>query len=188
MADYDTATGRWTLYANTQGGWLVKNLIGGWEISPNLELQSGFYYTPLSGFDYANTTTGVERPDRICNGNLPRGQRTVARWFDTSCFEDATLQADYNKGIYRFGNASRSAILGPGIFNLDVGLYKDFQLSERFKLQFRSEFFNAFNSPDFGNPANNANSLSTNVTQGNYGQVVAAANGRQIQFALKLTY
>jgi len=166
-------------------GRLVNNLIGGWEVSPNLELQTGFYWTPLSGYDYANTTTGVERPDRICNGNLPRGQRTVARWFDTSCFEDATLQADYNAGIYRFGNASRSSVVGPGIFNLDLGLYKDFPLSERFKLQFRSEFFNALNTADFGSGFGGP---SMNVTAGNYGQITSAGIGRQIQFALKLTY
>jgi len=170
-------------------GRLLNTLIGGWEVSPNLEWQTGFYWTPLSGFDYANVTdaNGAERPDRVCNGNLPGGQRTVARWFDTSCFTDANLQADYNAGIYRFGNASRTSVLGPVIFNLDLGMYKDFQLSERFKLQFRGEFFNALNNADFGN-AVTGNPLSMNVTAGNYGQVVSAGIGRQIQFALKLTY
>src|SRR5262249_23763388 len=97
------------------------------------------------------------------------------------------LQADYNKGIYRFGNASRGSIVGPGIFNLDFGLYKNFKLSERFTMQFRSEFFNSINNADFG-AATTQNVLSTNLTSGSYGQIVAAGPGREIQFALKLMF
>jgi hypothetical protein len=54
-------------------------------------------------------------------------------------------------------------------------------------MQFRSEFFNAINKADFGN-AILSNVLSTNLTSGNYGQVVAAGPGREIQFALKLLF
>ena len=159
----------------------MNTLIGGWEFAPNLEMQTGFYWTPASGFDYANVTTGSWRPDRICNGNLPSGRRTVARWFDTSCYTDALLQADYDNGIYRFGNAGRSTIDGPGIFNLDFGMYKNFKLTERVKMQFRSEFFNSLNRANFGGP-------STNLTSGDYGQITSAADGREIQFALKLSF
>jgi hypothetical protein len=165
-----------------RAGRLLNTLIEGWELAPNLELQTGFYWTPLSGFDYANVLNGAQRPDRICNGNLPGGQRTLAHWFDTNCFTDDLLAAANSNGIYRFGNSSRSVIVGPGIFNLDLGLYKEFKLSERFKLQFRSEFFNAFNHTNFGNP-------DMGVLDGSYG-VVSNTNGdnREIQFALKLLF
>ena len=89
--------------------------------------------------------------------------------------------AGQSNGIYRFGNAGRSTIFGPGIFNLDFGLYKDFSLTERLKMQFRSEFFNAFNRANF-------NGLSTSLTSGSYGQITGASDGREIQFALKLSF
>jgi hypothetical protein len=181
---YDLPFGAGRRFASGTTGF-VNALIGGWEFAPNLEWQSGFYWTPLSGFDYANVTTGVWRPDRICNGN--NGPKTVAQWFNTSCFTTSLLQADYSKGIYRFGNASRSSIVGPGIFNLDFGLYKNFKLSERFTMQFRSEFYNSINNADFGN-AITQNVLSTNLTSGSYGQIVAAGIGREIQFGLKLMF
>jgi len=178
---YDLPFGPGKRFAAGAGG-LLNTLIGGWELAPNLEWQTGFYWTPVSGFDYGNVLNGAERPDRICNGNLPRGQRSIAHWFDTSCFTDALLQTDYNNGIYRFGDSSRSAIVGPGIFNLDLGLYKEFKLSERFKLQFRSEFFNAFNHTNFNNP-------DMGVLDGTFG-VVSNTNGdnREIQFALKVLF
>jgi Carboxypeptidase regulatory-like domain len=177
---YELPFGKGKRFGAGAGGPL-DNLIGGWEIAPNIEMQTGFYWTAASGFDYANVTTGSWRPDRICNGNLPPGQRTVARWFDTSCYTDDLLQADYNSGTYRFGNAARSTIDGPGIFNLDLGVYKTFRVNERLKLEFRSEFFNAFNRPNFGGP-------STNLTSGDYGQITSASDGREIQFALKMMF
>jgi carboxypeptidase family protein len=167
-------------FASGAGGFL-NNLIGGWELAPNLELQTGFPWTAAAGQDIANTTTGSWRPDRICNENLPAGKRTVAQWFNTSCFTDDLLLAGQTNGIFRFGNASRSTIFGPGIFNLDFGLYKDFRLSERLTMQFRSEYFNSLNRANF-------NGLSTSLTSGAYGQITGASDGREIQFALKLSF
>jgi hypothetical protein len=164
-------------------GRVVNTLIGGWEFAPNFQLQSGFYFTPGAGQDVANVTTGNERPDRLCNGNLSGGSRTVAEWFNTSCFSDATLITLKNAGTPQFGNSGPGIIEGPGIFDLDFGMYKDFKLSERYKLQFRGEFFNAFNTADFASVG-----PSTSVTAGNYGQLMGAADGREIQFALKLTF
>ena len=71
--------------------------------------------------------------------------------------------------VYRFGDSGRSIIEGPGIFDLDFGMYKDFKLSERFKMQFRGEFFNAFNTANFAIVG-----PSTNLTAGNYGHLSGA--------------
>jgi hypothetical protein len=179
---YDLPFGAGSRFAPGAGR-VLNTLIGGWEFAPNFQWQSGFYWTPAAGQDIANTTTGSWRPDRLCNGNFPSSKRTVAEWFDTSCFTDAALLAGQANGIYRFGNAGRSIIEGPGIFDLDFGMYKDFNLSERFKLQFRGEFFNAFNTADFATVG-----PSLSLTAGNYGQLTGAADAREIQFALKLTF
>jgi hypothetical protein len=61
--------------------------------------------------------TGNWRPDRICNGNLPGGDRTVARWFDTNCFTNEFLIADNNNGIFRFGNSGRSVLTSYAIYS-----------------------------------------------------------------------
>ncbi len=168
------------------GNRFVNGFLGGWEVTTVLSLQTGFPITPQSGFDFANVGTGNWRPDRICNGALPAGQRTIQRWFDTSCFTDDLLQADYNKGIYRFGNSGRSVLDGPGFQDLDVGMIKDFHISESKTLQFRAEFFNALNHANF-----HADRVDTNVQDkatGRFGTVTGAYDPRDIQIALKFLF
>ena len=129
---------------------LVNGILGGWEFTALASFQTGFPITPKSGTDFANVGTGTFRPDRTCNGNLPGGDRTVARWFDTNCFTNEFLIADNNNGIFRFGNSGRSILTGPGIQNFDFSLLKDFHITESKKLQLRAEAFNALNHANFG--------------------------------------
>ena len=145
--------------------------------------QTGFPITPQSGIDSANVGTGNWRPDRICNGNLPGGDRTVARWFDTSCFTNEFLIADNNNGIFRFGNSGRSILTGPGIQNFDFALLKDFHITESKKLQLRAEAFNALNHANFG-----ADGVITHVNDSRFGQVTSASEPRDVQIALKFLF
>ena len=103
---------------------------------------------------------------------------------------DLRREARQIAGRPRFGNSGRSIIDGPGYQNWDFGLIKDFRLTERFKLQFRAEFFNAFNQPpfaDFG-VGNSYSRVVTDVTADNYGQITSAGEPRNIQFALKFLW
>jgi hypothetical protein len=170
---------RWLSHTNR----LVNGILGGWELTALESFQTGFPITPQSGIDSANVGTGNWRPDRICNGNLPWSDRTVARWFDTSCFTNALLIADNNNGIFRFGNSGRSVLTGPGIQNLDFALLKDFHITESTKLQFRGEAFNALNHANFG-----ADGVITHVNDPRFGQVTSASEGRDVQVALKLLF
>ena len=82
--------------------------------------------------------------DQIGNPNdlshsRPRGQQ-VAEFFDTNAFR----QADLTNGTYRFGNAGRNTIIGPGTYDWDFALFKNFQIRERGRGQFRVETFNLF--------------------------------------------
>jgi len=154
--------------------------LGGWQASAIFSIQSGFPETIVSGEDFANVTTAnPQRPDRVCDGS--RSDHTIDHWFNTDCFTTAFLQADYQNGIYRFGNASRSAVTGPGMSNLDLGLMKNFQINERWKAQFRAEFFNAFNHANFGDP-------DRNMTDGAYNTITGAGQPRDIQFGVKFTF
>jgi hypothetical protein len=156
--------------------------LGGWQASAIFSIQSGFPETIVSGEDFANVTTAnPQRPDRTCDGNL--SNRSINHWFNDTCFTNAFLQADYQNGIYRFGNSSRSAVTGPGMSNLDLGLMKNFQIGERWKGQFRAEFFNAFNHVNFGDP-------DRNIADGPglYDTIHGAGQPRDIQFGVKFTF
>ena len=170
---------RWLGNANA----LVNGILGGWELTAIASFQTGFPITPRSGTDFANVGTGSFRPDRICNGNLPGGDRTVARWFDTSCFTNEFLIADNNNGIFRFGNSGRSILTGPGIQNFDFSLLKDFHITESKKLQFRAEAFNALNHANFG-----ADGVITTVNDSRFGRVTSASEPRDVQIALKFIF
>jgi hypothetical protein len=184
-----TVSGLYELPFGTGKRWLsrtnavVNGILGGWEVTALASFQTGFPITPQSGLDSANVGTGNWRPDRICNGNLPSDQRTIARWFDTSCFTNQSLIADNNNGIFLFGNSGRSILTGPGIQNFDFAMLKDFRITESTKLQFRAEAFNALNHANFG-----ADGVITHVNDSRFGQVTSASEGRDVQFALKFLF
>jgi hypothetical protein len=100
----------------------------------------------------------------------------VTRFFNTDAFVPTN---DVPRGIY--GNAGRGLISGPAFNSTDFSIIKDFLFREPYKLQFRSEFFNAFNQVNFNN-------VSTTVTSGAFGRVRGASDGRIIQFALKFLW
>jgi len=81
--------------------------------------------------------------------------------------------------VRAFGEAD--SLRGPGLFDWDMGLHKDFQLHEALMLQFRAEFFNVFNHPNLSDPA-------TTVSSPGFGAVTAAADPRIGQLALKLSF
>ena len=80
-----------------------------------------------------------------------------------------------------FGNAGRNIVRAPSLFQLDFGLHKDFSLTERFRLSFRTEAFNLFNRTNFGAP-------NSNRSSGGFGSITSTYPARQMQFALKLTF
>ena len=144
---------------------------GGWQMTSIVTAQSGAPFSVFLATPTANTGT-FTRPERVCNGNLPSNQHSIREWFDVDCF--------VNPPPFTFGNAGRNILIGPGLFTWDLGLDKEFRVSDRFGLQFRSEFFNLLNRANFGLPNANigapgAGTITTVVT-----------NARQIQFALRL--
>jgi hypothetical protein len=143
-------------------------LVGGWTISTVLIAQTGQYFNPVfSGFDVSNTNvTGNQRPDRVGDGNLPASQRSINRWFDNTAFVvpgdlNGDGRPDVNVG--RFGNSGRNVLEGPGFLNLDAGLYKTFQITERFRARLEGTFTNALNHPNYGLPNTNIRSSSVGI-------------------------
>jgi hypothetical protein len=166
-------------YRNQQG--FTGHVLGGWEVSGIVYLNSGSHVTPSLSRDPAglgvrdpNTFEGG-RPDQIGdpNSNAPH---TIDQWFNTDAF------AAVPTGEIRPGNAPRGSIIGPGYARWDASLFKNTKISERFNLQFRAEAFNVLNHTNFNNPA------STSLTSSLYGKITTARDPRQIQLALKLLF
>lgn len=151
--------------------------LGGWQVSGIHVLQSGLGLTAtLAGGTVLNI--GGERrarPNIVGDPILPNSERTVQRWFNTNAF------AAFSPSPQAFGNGGVGIMRGPGYVNFDFTAAKNFQLSERFRMQFRTELFNAFNRANFG-PPNIARDSS------GFGQILSASNARIIQFGLKLYY
>jgi hypothetical protein len=159
-------------------GGLTNVLVGGWQVSGILTFQAGFPFTVNANQDFSNTGSLSPRPDRTCNG---AGQQTVAEWFDTSCFTTDALSQALANGTPRFGNSGKNILYGPGLQQWDVSFIKRNQLTERVGLDFRAEFFNLFNHPNFGTPG-------ATIGTSTAGQITGAGAPRDIQFGLKLRF
>jgi hypothetical protein len=157
----------------------VDAILGGWHVGGIYTLSSGFPFSPLLGTDPSNTGAQVAaRPNQIRNGSLPGDRRTKDMWFDVGAYPipDPALN------VFFFGNAGRNSLIGPGSNVFDGSLRKEFVITERQHLEFRTEFFNAFNHPNYAQPDNF-------VDDGTAGKISSLAIPmRQIQFGLKYSF
>jgi hypothetical protein len=163
----------------------VDKLIGGWGVDPIVTFQKGFpiiagggsCISPLSNSGIPNV--GCARPDRTAYSHLTSGSLTqrLAQWYDTSVFVKAP--------DYSYGNDSRNEpnIRDQGINNFDFGIFKNtrFGPEDRMGLEFRAEFFNAFNRTQF-NPPNGAFGSQAAEVTGQYNLP------RLIQFGLRFSF
>ncbi|MEK7405411.1 MAG: carboxypeptidase regulatory-like domain-containing protein [Acidobacteriota bacterium] len=161
----------------------VNHVLGGWKIVWLSHAQTGQFFSPsFSGRDPSNTNTSGGRADRICNGNLPPGQRKLERWFDTSCF--AVPPAG------RFGNSGVNVVEGPAFLTHNVSITKRFPLTERLHLDYMLTISNLFNHPNFTSPASNisvpAQAGVITSQQGRYG--AARAGARFMDMRLRLEF
>src|SRR5260370_10868572 len=158
-------------------------LVAGWQVSGGLVVQSGSPWNVIVGFDQSGSAVANQRPyvvmpaDQIVTGN-------INQWANPAAF---SLPA---AGTLR--NLQRDSLTGPGTVNLDWSLSKETQIKEQVHLQFRAEFFNLFNHPNFALP--NANAFGQAVNGGPtpnppFGRGTATTtSSRQIQFPLKLLF
>jgi hypothetical protein len=157
----------------------ARGVVNGWQVNGLVALRTGLPVNILLGSDRALSGTPNQRPDvlrtPVLSSDRPRGER-VLQWFDRTAFALPAL------GTY--GNTGRNAVIGPPSKVTNFALFKNFPvpLREGMRLQFRSEFFNLFNTVNLSNP--NA-TLSSGV---NMGRITSAADARVIQFALKVVF
>ena len=193
----------WSPETHFSEAWKNK-LFGAWTLTGITALQSGTPLTFVSGEDVALDGTFGDQHAQL-NGqpigiNHPNRASMINQFFNTGAFVDPTCSFTPQPGnplsieqqnctpfnlVYsmlgQYGNSGRGILSGPAFSNTDFSIIKNIPFTERYQVQFRSEFFNVFNQVNFNNPRQT-------VTSGTFGQIRGANSGRVIQFGLKLFF
>ncbi|MEX2263148.1 MAG: carboxypeptidase-like regulatory domain-containing protein [Bryobacteraceae bacterium] len=141
-------------------------ILGGWQLSGAYTAQTGEFLTPsFAGSDPSGTQTVGGIPDRIGDGNLPGGERSIERWFDASAFAVPAIGG--------FGNSGKGILVGPGRHVASAALFKSVPLGERMNLRFQMSFTNLFNTANFDVP-------SLNISAPNAVARIRATQGRDL--------
>jgi hypothetical protein len=152
----------------------VQLLFGGWTFGGIANLMSGFPMSVLSrGNPSGSGGNNRDRPNVVGEWRLPASERDPSLWWNPDAFERNASRT--------FGNAGRNILEAPGTVKFDLTLHKNFQPTEKVRLQFRVDAFNAFNHPIFRGP-------NPIVGNRNFGIVSVAAPGRVMQFGLKVIW
>jgi hypothetical protein len=196
-ASYDLPFGR-NHFLRSGNSALVNRAISGWTLSAIATLESGFPFSPQLGYNPTGSgdSRNPVRPNRNPGfiGSLYTHGITAQRV--SQYFNPAAFSAPAYGTV---GNASRDSLTGPSYNDVDLSLSKTTKLTEQARIQFRAEFFNAFNHTNLGTPAETV--FSSGPTQGTAanqaaavalsptaGVITSAATTRQIQVGLKLLF
>jgi len=177
---------QWSLPFFRQAHGLTQVALGGWQLNGIATLMSGTPFTVFDSTDVSNqggapeiTGFSANRPDRVVGQDPNAGPRTTSEWLNRAAF--AQVIPDPNSPVQQFGNAGRNIGVGPRYANWDFSTFKNFRLTESKGIQFRAEFFNILNHPNFRLPDSDISSPTFNTIQ-------AAQPPRVIQFALKFLF
>jgi len=152
-------------------------VLQGWNLQGITNWRSGLPVNVLSGTDLVgNAYVDGQRPDLVGGVNPYVRDTNRLVWLNTAAFDMATP-----KRQRRYGNLGYNAVRGPSGFSLDAALHKTFRLREGHRITFRFEMFNAFNHKILSSP-------NANATNPNFGQILNASGGRNIQLALKYLF
>jgi hypothetical protein len=145
-------------------------VLGGWAVSSVIQAQSGAHVTAYYSSHCGSGTNcyGSEKADGVSGQDPNSGPRTLAQWFNTNAYSVAACQNGAGQSIFvgRFGNADKGAIVGPGVWNVDLAAMKDFRLSQQVRFIFNVFVTNLFDHANWGRP-------ETNVTSANYGKITS---------------
>ena len=170
---------------------LLKHVLGGWQSNGILSIRSGFPFNTTQGAGDLNVGNSSVRPDRIEDGRLDDATRAL--WYDPQAFQRVTCDIPSRQDLCHYGTGGVNILDSPGQRNFDFSMYKNFTWGAdgRYRVQFRSEFFNAFNTPYFGQPNNiGFSSLNSIIPDGTrMGEIRSVRTpARIIQFGLKLFF
>jgi hypothetical protein len=151
----------------------ARQILYGWEVGGLTVIQTGLPFTVTVPGSPSNTGSG-SRANPVAGVSPEVDEPTISRWFNTAAFSTPPA--------FTWGTLGRNTLRGPGIWNLDLSAAKKFNFSETRRLEFRAEFFNSLNHPQFGLPGSTIGvggvATITNTQRAN----------RQIQFALRYAF
>jgi hypothetical protein len=180
---YELPFGRKQKFA-TEG--VLAAVAGGWQVNWILSRMSGTPFTVGSSGTSVNAPGNTQTADQVKSEVQILGGHGVGQpYFDPLAFKAVT--------DVRFGSSGRNLLRGPGVFNLDGSLFRNFRMTERFGLQVRMEMFGVTNTPAFGQPGATVSNMSLNAdgsvrALGGYTEITGASGERQIRFAAKITF
>jgi hypothetical protein len=178
-ATYDLPVGRGKQFGSNMNR-AVDQVVGGWQASTIVSTHSGFPLAVYGSGDFTGTGSRGARPNcgvqQVFGRSQPAADFGGYNWMSPSGFSDPAPGT--------FGNCpAQGPDNGPGYFDADIGLMKNFHFTEATFVQFRSDFLNAFNNVNLGVPDTN---FST--TTSTFGRINTSQPARNIQFALKLYF
>jgi hypothetical protein len=160
-------------------------LIGGWQVSGLLTAVSGLPFNPVVGFDNEGlgspTTQNAERPNAVAGCTYESSVVGVPnQWYNPACFRIPAVGTP--------GNIGRDSLVGPGLVDFDAAILKNTKIGERIDTQFRAEFFNLMNHPNFGIPTTNT-FVQGGAISSSAGTITTTTTfQRQIQFGFKILF
>jgi hypothetical protein len=177
---------QWSLPFFLQSGGLTQAVLGGWQLNGIATLMSGTPFTVFDSTDVSNqggapeiTGFSANRPDVISGQNPNSGPRTTTAWLNSAAF--AQVIPNLSSPVQQFGNAGRNIGVGPRYSDWDFSIFKNFRITESTDVQFRAEFFNLLNHPNFRLP-------DSDISSPTFNQIQAALPPRVVQLALKFLF
>ena len=152
---------------------LLGGVVNGWQNQAIITAQTGAPYSINSQTDSAAAGVGGVLADAVPGVSSGISNRGVNGYFNIAAFRNAAPGT--------VGNTGRNLLTGPSLVDVDTSVFKDFNVFEHGKIQFRAELFNLFNHPNFYNPDNT-------VGDGSFGRLTSARDPRVAQFALKYLF
>jgi hypothetical protein len=175
-------------------------VLGGWQVAGITSAQTGEAITAVMSADYSNTGSFSYRPDQVANPSnfsfntasqgtdyqcSNPGHQTLDCWFNQAAFVTPAL-APGQQAAHMYGDSKVGNLRGPHLVDFDFVLQKNFKIHEQQQLQFRAEFFNLFNHPNFGLPGGSGQ-IAVDYP-GAAAITSTATDNRQVEFALKYTF
>ncbi|HYL38266.1 MAG TPA: carboxypeptidase regulatory-like domain-containing protein [Bryobacteraceae bacterium] len=176
-----------------------RQVFGGWTVSGLVTAQTGQPFTVYDiSQDYSGFNQFDDRPDVIGTGPLPQNNNNPDAAFGTPGAGRGLGFFSNTPPTGRVGTSGRNQYYGPGLFNWDLAAAKNIAITEnRFRLQFRADFFNLFNNTNFANPQHDESSALFGKITSTLGSAIATSVGttagayggpRQIQFSMRLIF
>lgn len=181
------ANGTWTLPVG-KGGWIlnhpsrISTILGDWKVNGIVTLQTGNPFT-VTASDMSQTGSNHATRANIIGDKFSGAAKDPHKYVSGGSGFYINPDAYASPTTGTFGNTRPYSVHGPNYRNLDISLFKSFPITDSVRTEFRTEFFNAFNHPNFNNPSANISD------RGSFGKVYSTVDDpRQIQFALKIYF